>query len=175
MDTTRSDEMARAFLAKGHPFKRKVQTYRRQFSGAAEAVFAQLCPTREADWIDGWVADLIYTDSGYAERDCILTTPQRNILGPGLWIITRREPNRIHEFLVIREDGVVGHFSIELSDTGDGSCETIWTLTFTATNEAGNAVIESMPDKDPAFDAVVLDALEHFLRTGERMAIQGPA
>ncbi len=169
VDTTRSSRMAQGFLAKGRPFARRVQTYRRPFSAGPEAVFPQLCPTREADWIEGWVADLIYTDTGYAEPDCILTTPDSNVLGPGLWIITRREPNKRHEFLVIRDDGVVGHFRIELADNGDGTCDSIWTLIFTATNEQGNRVIEAMPHKDPAFEAVVLDALEHFLKTGERM------
>jgi hypothetical protein len=163
--------MAQEFLAQGQPFKRKVQTYRKQFSARPEAVFPQLCPTREVDWIDGWIANLIYSDTGYAEPDCILTTPDSNVLGAGLWIITRREPNKIHEFVVIREDGVVGHFTIELVDKGDGTCESIWTLIFTAVSEKGNAVIEAMPDKDPGFNVVVLDGLEHFLKTGERMEI----
>ena len=86
MDTTRSAKMAEEFLARGQPFKRKVQSYKRRYSTAPKAVFPQLCPTREADWIDGWIADLIYTESGYAELDCILTTPENNVLGAGLWI-----------------------------------------------------------------------------------------
>jgi hypothetical protein len=163
--------MAQEFLAKGQPFKRRIQTYKKRFSARPEEVFPQLCPTREADWIDGWIANLIYTDTGYAESHCILTTPDSNVLGPGLWIVTRREPDKIHEFVVIREDSVVGHFTIELVDNGDGTCDSIWTLIFTATDEKGNAVIEAMPDMDPDFDAVVLGALEHFLKTGERMKI----
>ena len=171
MDTTRSAKMAEEFLARRQPFKRKVQSYRRHYSTALETVFPQLCPTREADWIDGWIADLIYTDTGYAEPDGILTTPDNNVLGPGLWIITRREPNKLFEFVVIRGDGIVGHFTIELTDNGDGTCEGLWTLIFTATNKEGNAVIEAMPDKDPDFEFLVLDGLEHFLKTGERMEI----
>jgi len=56
-------------------------------------------------------------------------------------------------------------------DNGDGTCETIWTLIFTAINEEGNAVIEAMPDKDPDFEALVFGGLEHFLKTGERMTM----
>ena len=171
MDTTRSEKMAEEFLADGQSFKRKVQTYKGRYSTAPKAVFPQLCPTREADWIDGWIADLIYTESGYAEPDCILTTPENNVLGAGLWIITRREPDKLFEFVVIREDGVAGHFTIELVDNGNGTCEGIWTLVFTAINEEGNAVIEAMPDKDPGFEFLVFDGLEHFLKTGERMEI----
>jgi hypothetical protein len=72
---------------------------------------------------------------------------------------------------VIREDGVVGHFTIELVDNGDGTCESSWKLVFTAINEEGNAVIEAMPDKNLDFEALVLGGLEHFLKTGERMKI----
>jgi hypothetical protein len=163
--------MAKDFLAKGQPFKRKVQTYTAQLSATSEAVLEQLCPTREVDWLDGWIADLVYTDSGYAEPDCILTTPEACVLGAGLWIVTRRVANKLHEFVVIREDGVVGHFTIELVDNGDGTCESSWTLVFTAINKEGNAVIEAMPDKNSDFEALVLGGLEHFLKTGERMEI----
>ncbi len=171
LDTRRSENMAQEFLAAGRPFKRKVQSYKRRYGVGPEIVFPQLCPTREADWIDGWIADLIYTDTGYAEPDCILSTPDSNVLGPGLWIITQRKPNTFFEFVVIRKDGIVGHFTIELLDNGDGTCDTIWTLIFTAIDEKANAVIEAMPDKDPDFDAIVLGGLEHFLQTGERMEI----
>lgn len=171
MNTSRSTKMVQEFLATRQPFKRKVQTYRKQFSAGPETVFPQLCPTREADWIDGWVADLIYTTNGYAEPDCIFTTPESNVLGAGLWVFTRLEPNKILELLVLHANSIVEHVRIELIDNGDGACEGIWTLKFTAISEEGNNVIEAMPDKDPEFD-VVLDGLEHFLKMGERMEIK---
>ncbi|NIA71465.1 hypothetical protein HBA54_23000 [Pelagibius litoralis] len=167
MNISRSTKMAQEFLAKRQPFQRKVQTYRKQFSAVPETIFPQLCPTREVDWIDGWVAELIYTTNGYAEPDCIFTTPESNVLGSGLWVFTRFEPNRIVELVVIHANNIVEHVRIELIDNGDGTCEGIWTLKFTAIGEDGNAVIEAMPDKDPDFD-IVLDGLEHFLKTGER-------
>ncbi len=171
LNATRSERMANEFLAKKEPFKRKVQVYKRQISADPETIFTHLCPTREADWIDGWVADLIYTESGYAEPDCILTTPEKNILGPGLWIITQRIPNRHHEFLLIREDGVVGHFTIEIEDNRDGTCDTLWKVVFTAINEDGNEIIEMMPDKDPLLEEIIY-ALDYYLNTGERMEIK---
>ena len=84
---------------------------------------------------------------------------------------TQLQPNRLLELVIIHEDKVVEHYRIDLIDNGDGTCEGIWTLKFTAISEKGNAVIEAMPDKDPEFD-VVLDGLEHFLKTGERMEIK---
>ncbi len=167
MDTTRSTQMARAFLAQGGRFKRKTQTYTRRFSAGPEVVFPQFCPTREMDWITGWKADLVYSDSGYAERDCVFTTPADNILGPGLWVFTGYEPNKSAEIVVIHDANFVQHWHIDLVDKGDGTSEATWTIIFTAINEAGNAVIEAMPDRDPDFDRLI-DGLEHFVTTGER-------
>lgn len=175
MDTTRSKKMADEFLARRRPFKRKTQRYKTHYSVSADRVYPQLCPTREADWIDGWVADLIYTDSGYSEPDCINTTPKNNILGSGLWIVTQTMPNSYHEFVVVRDDGVVGHFTIELTETGDRTCDVDWTLVFTAINAQGNTVVDAMPDKDPGFEVIVAKGLEHFLTTGRRMVLPKPS
>ena len=170
LDTSRSTEMANDFLARSAPFERRVQLYERRFDAPAAAVHEQLCPTREADWIDGWVADLIYTESGYAEPDCVLSTPDTNLLGAGLWMITETRCPSFHSFVVFREDGVVGHVTVELRANAGGTCDTRWRLVFTATTEDANAIVRAMPDVDPAFE-VVLECLAHFLQTGRRMEL----
>ncbi|MCG8510467.1 MAG: hypothetical protein MI741_14675 [Rhodospirillales bacterium] len=169
MDTTRSDKMAGEFLAKNQPFKRKVLTTEQRFHAPPNLVFKQFCPTREMDWIDGWKADLIWTKTGYAEADCIFTTPPDNIIGPGLWIFTTLVPNEEFELVRIIDNDVVIHFRIDLTDNEDGTCTGLWTLKFTALNEAGNTFVDSLPDKDPVFDTVIA-GLEHFVTTGTLMA-----
>lgn len=168
MDTSRSEKMAKAFLAKGCPFKRKVQTTEQAFAASPAEVFKQLCPTREMDWIDGWTADLVYTDTGYVEPGCIFTTPPENIIGSGLWIISRLEPDELLELVRIIDNNLVVHIRIEVKDNGNGTCAGIWTLQFTALNERGNTILEAMPDKDPILDKVV-SGLGHFLKTGHLM------
>jgi hypothetical protein len=66
-NTEKSEKRTNEFLAQKIPFKRKEQTYKVDFSFPAKEVFEQFCPSREEDWIDGWMADLIYTSTGYAE------------------------------------------------------------------------------------------------------------
>jgi hypothetical protein len=163
--------MANGFLAKRAPFKRRIQAYTRRFDAPAAVVYEQLCPTREADWMDGWVADLIYTESGYSEPDCVLSTPDTNLLGAGLWMITETRCPTFHSFVVFRDDGVVGHCTIELRANPNESCDTRWRLVFTATTEDANAIVEAMPDVDPTFEIVVLESLAHFLQTGRRMEL----
>ncbi len=135
-------------------------------------VFKQFCPSREADWIQGWTADLVYTTSGYAEADCIFTTPPTNSLGPGLWIFTRFQPNEVLEVVRIMDNSVVEQLRIDLEDNGDGTCKGTWTMKFTALNEQGNSVVEALPEEDPLFESVVIRGLEHFVTSGELMPVE---
>jgi hypothetical protein len=171
MDTSRSDKMVKEFLAKKTPFKRKVQTYEQTFNATPQAVFEQFCPSREADWIDGWTADLIWTTTGYVEPDCIFTTPETNVVGPGLWIFNRLEPNKMLDAVRIIGSDVVEQFRIELKDNGDGTCTGTWILKFTAISAKGNQIVQAMPDQEPGFGHLI-GGLEHFLQTGELMRLQ---
>ena len=172
MNTSRSQKMAKEFLAKGRPFKRQVQITKQVFEASPAEVFEQLCPTREKDWIDGWCAELIYTDTGYVEPYCIFTTPPDNILGPGVWIFTRWQPNELVELVRIIENNVVVHITISLMDNGNGTCTGIWDLKFTALNEQGNNMVAAIPDEDPLFTNIIA-GLGYFLKTGELMRIVG--
>ena len=168
MNTEKSTRKATEFLKSGNTLKRKTQTYAKTFSFPPEKVFAQFCPARELDWIEGWDCDLVYTSTGYVEDDCIFTTPHTNSLGPGLWIFTRYEPNRRLELVRIIQDAVVVHFRINLIDNGNGTSTGRWHLTFTALNASGNAMVASMPDANPELERAI-DGLAYFLENGEMM------
>ncbi len=169
VDTTRSEGIAREFLAKNVPFKRKVQIFAKEFSASPQEVFKQLCPSREADWINGWTVDLIYTTTGYAEPLCVFRTPESNIIATGLWILNTLEPNKLLEATVFQSDkDIIEFFKIDLIDNGNGTCKGIWTITLTAISEKGNAVIEQISDEEPAF----LEDLEYFLEHGELMELK---
>ena len=168
MNTERSKRKATEFLKSAKTLKRKTQEYEKTFSFPPEKVFSQFCPTRELDWIEGWDADLVYTSTGYVEEDCIFTTPATNSLGPGLWIFTRYEPSRKLELVRIIEESVAIHFRINLIDNNDGTSTGLWKLTFTALNELGNGIVDTIPDNSPELIRAI-DGLEFFLKQGEMM------
>jgi hypothetical protein len=68
----------------------------------------------------------------------------------------------------IIQESVVIHFRINLIDNNDGTSTGVWNLKFTALNESGNAIVDSIPDKNPEFERAI-DGLEYFLETGEMM------
>ena len=168
MNTERSERKVRAFLKNRQYLRRKTVTVERTFSSSREDVFGQLCPARELDWIEGWDCELIYTSTGYVEEGCIFTTPGTNALGVGLWIITAHQPNEMLEAVTITDDSLVEHFTIRLTTNRDGTTTGVWNMTFTALNETGNGILESMPDDAPDLKRA-LDGLEHFLRTGDML------
>ena len=170
MNTEKSKRKATEYLKNTENLKRKTQKYEKTFSFPPEKVFFQFCPSRELDWIEGWDCDLVYTSTGYVEDDCIFTTPETNSLGPGLWIFTRYEPNKKLELVRIIEESVVIHFRINLIDNNDGTSTGHWDLTFTALNEPGNAIVESIPEKNPELERGI-DGLEYFLEEGEMMTV----
>lgn len=51
--------------------KRETRLYVATINHPASEIFPLLCPTREYDWIEGWECDLLYSESGIAEQDCI--------------------------------------------------------------------------------------------------------
>ncbi len=162
-DTARSDKITKDFLAKDAPYKRKVMVFSGEYSASPEAVFAQFCPSREADWINGWAVELIYTKSGYAEPLCVFRTPESNLLGAGLWMLTRVEPSSLLEAVMVHDGSdIFEHMRLDVVDLNNGRCSVTWTITFTALSETGNSMIANIPDDVPSF----VEDLEYFLTNG---------
>ncbi|MGC4116046.1 MAG: SRPBCC family protein [Myxococcales bacterium] len=103
-------------------------------------VFPLLCPVREREWLDGWEADVLHSESGLAELGCVFV----GRAGPtvGTYLITRYEPQRLVEFAV-HYGPVVEHMSIRVELAGDGGTDLHWSKTFTSLSPEGNAWIEA--------------------------------
>lgn len=164
LDTRRSDAVASEIKSRTHSRARRVIEYCGTLPAPAETIFAQLCPTREHDWIDGWAAELIFSRSGYAEEGCVFRTGEDNVTGPGVWVVSHHEPPRLLKIVRVMEHAVV-HLVIAVADLGDGSSDLHWTVTVTALDEAGDAAIAALP---PGDGLVVGTAglLAHYLATG---------
>lgn len=130
----------------------KTQNYKRhkvackQFipTVAPEKVFPLLCPEREYEWIPTWDCEIVYTESGVAEHDCIFTTQF-----PGdvkeTWYVDRYEPNSIIQFIKI-SDRMATRYTITLKEC-EGGTELVWAQTLTALNEKGNELLENFSDE----------------------------
>lgn len=148
--------------------------YNIKIAAVADAVFALACPKEELKWIDQWQYEMIYSDSGKNENNCIfkekmsglfvLNTPDIDTY----WYTTLydRQLLRFHA-LLIYGNLAVGKFEYEVSDTGNGKSEANWYLTFTALNENGNSHADAaLKDRMTAKLQFLGESAKHYLETG---------
>lgn len=150
--------------------KRCFLSAEQQLNFTPEKIFPQLCPTREYDWIETWKCELIHSESGFAELDCVFTTHF-----PGdekeTWVVDRFEPNELIEFVRTSESRTI-RYSIRLSNNGDGSTTLLWQQTITSLNDTGNSFVERSSNEEFRKKVKALEKmLAHFLETGKMMKI----
>ena len=95
--------------------RREFRTAKQLIRGTPDQVFPLLCPVREYDWIDGWDCKVLYTESGFAEDNCIFVTSFPNEGPPETWLVIRYEPNQLIEFIRVNEARTI-RYKIELMD-----------------------------------------------------------
>jgi hypothetical protein len=136
---------------------------------APERVFPLLCPVREHDWLPGWQARIVFTESGFAEKGCVFTTTgdQGN---EAVWTVSRHEPGQgVVEFVVVVGGLYVTVLDIALHREADGT-RVEWQRTYTPLSEAGERAIASItPEGFAAYLGRLEAQLDHYLATGEAL------
>ena len=149
--------------------RRVRRTFTHNVTVPPEEVFPLLCPVREYDWIPHWECQLVHSESGVAEKDCIFRTsfPQ---LGESVWSVSCYEPPRRIEFVVVTVATHVERLEIQVDPLNGGGSTLRWSRTYTGLNEQGNALVEhfSSGPLDERMEQV-MRMLEHYCRTGEML------
>ena len=153
------------FISKSIGLRRKQRN-----SGSPEKVFPLLCPVREADWIDGWNYELIFSVSGVAEKGCVFTTPAANGKKTA-WYITTHDANLFHvAFVRVTPDEMVVAIDIQLTDNNDGTTTADIMYEYTALNEEANMWMEQ--EAVAVFNSNMdywEQAINHYLETGMKL------
>jgi len=150
--------------------KRLVKEYVYNIDAAPEKVFPLLCPVREYDWIEGWSCELIHSESGVAENNCVFKTTFPD-LGEATWVVSRYDKESfIIEFVIVYPDAIAEKLDIAL-EAGEGGGSVIrWTRTYTGLSEKGNRLIEHFGDEmiDSRM-AWLNESLNHYCSTGKKL------
>lgn len=153
-------------------YSRKIFSYIMHLDAAPEKVFPLLCPVKEYQWIEHWKCEIIYSLSGYAEKDCIFRT---NFSGEGedIWVTSRYEPDNLIEF--VRVDGSrTIRYKITLKEIESGKTESEWSQVVTAINEKGNLIVQELTEEEFISEKKALEKLlNHFLSTGKMLVMKG--
>lgn len=150
---------------------RKTLRHTQKLNGTLKQVFPLLCPVREYDWIDDWECDLIHSDSGLAELDCVFSTQTSGTrlgdVSEEIWTISRYEPNSRIEFVKFAAGLYLVRYEIILDTIGETHASAKWSQYFTGLSEAGNRIVTASQQSD--FSAAIMameGKLNYYLKHG---------
>jgi hypothetical protein len=158
--TKRARAASRAEAMSGFRAKRHATDWASEIEAAPEQVFPLLCPVRELEWLEGWSAEIVYSDSGVAEENCIFKTNFRG--ATAIWTVSRYEPPKRIEFVIVTPDVEVGRLSISLEPTAKGT-RLRWQRIFTGLSEKRNETIDSWKTET---DQALSEKIEYFIKHG---------
>ena len=152
--------------------KRVVERYTAKVDAPPKEVFPLLCPVREYEWIEGWACEMVYSDTGAAENNCIFKTKfLRGV--EATWVVSKfDEDNFVKEFVIFYPDMSVERIDVSLKENEDGSTTLQWTRTSTGLSQKGNQMLEHTTGETfQAIMAHLVESLNHYCRTGEKLAM----
>ena len=134
-----------------------------------ETVFPLLCPVRESDWIETWQCEMVHSESGRAELDCVFKTTFPSDGPEDTWVVARYESPRVIEFVRTNPLRVM-RYTITLRLRDRGHTEAVWTQVVTGLNEEGDRLVAAMDDEAFTERMGMLEwMLNHYLTTGRML------
>lgn len=150
---------------------RTIKHYTMNLNGTPEDIFPLLCPVREYEWIQTWQCEMIYSNSGVAELDCVFKT---NFPAQGpeeTWVVTKYEPPRCIEFVRVSSLRSI-RYSIKLNHQEDGLTQAIWKQVITGLNTDGDAFVANYTETNYSeLMERLQNMINHYLKTGEMLKI----
>ncbi len=151
---------------------RKIKSrFVQQLQAPPAKVFPLLCPVREYEWIEPWQCEILHSDSGIAEKNCVFRTRFPGDSSDDIWIISHYEPNTRIEFVRVNALRTMC-LSITLTDNGNDTTSVVNEQFLVGLNEEGNQSLDHMADGF-SFEMRMGEAmLNHYLTTGKRLPLQ---
>ena len=125
-----------------------------------------------ADWIDGWDPEVVFSQSGVAEQDCVFLTEAGE--SNAIWYITRHESeNGFVEMIKITPDVTACRLTIQLRPAESGS-EAVVTYAHTSLGPEGDTFVASFTEAH--YSALMRDweeRINHYLSCGSVLRAGG--
>jgi hypothetical protein len=132
-------------------------------------VHALICPVKEAEWLEGWDYDLIYSQSGVAEYGCVFVSQSAG--EETIWLITKRDDVACEtEFARVTPGSRVALVAVRIEDSGNQTSRVHISYTITALTVAGNAFVDNFTHENFITDMQFWEAtMNHYLKTGKAL------
>ncbi|NOX33202.1 MAG: hypothetical protein GXP56_05620 [Deltaproteobacteria bacterium] len=154
----------------GFKAKRVIRSYCQTINAEPEKVFPLLCPVREAEWLEGWKYNLIYSETGFAEEGCVFSTAYKGEENT-IWIITKHDKdNHIVEFARFTPNSRTCVLTISVKSKGNNTSNVYITYNYTSISDEGNQFIDDFTETE-FLDAVKFweKSMNCFLEKGEKL------
>jgi hypothetical protein len=145
---------------------RTVKTHTMHLAGSPAEIFPLLCPVREYEWIEPWRCELVYSDSGVAELDCIFKTRFPKDGPEDIWVVSKYDPPNQIEF--VRVNGLRAvRYCINLRQNDENGTAAEWRQVITGLSPEGNELVGKYADDRYYEEMKIIEMmLNHFLSTG---------
>jgi hypothetical protein len=140
--------------------RRRVTDWASEIDATPEQVFPLLCPVREYEWLDGWTAEMVYSESGVAEDHCVFRTIRGREVAT--WTVSRYEPPARIEFVRVTPDVEVCSLRISLERVPQGT-RLRWVRVFTGLSDKGDQAIDAW---STSVDQALSEKIEYFVQHG---------
>jgi hypothetical protein len=168
MDKTESKIIAQTFLNRKLKLKRFQTSFSGTWNAKMEDFFSMLCPAREADWIPGWTAEILYSEAeGLVSPNCVFRTDETNTAwGPGLWYFIGYEKNKFVEVLRYQTNTIM-QMRVDAKENRDGTVTGTWHITNSAITKTGNREVQEFEEKIKKESQGLPLIIGHYLEKGK--------
>ncbi|MCP4747823.1 MAG: hypothetical protein GY874_17055 [Desulfobacteraceae bacterium] len=150
--------------------KRIDRKYRQTINAIPEKIFPLLCPVREAQWLEGWSCNMIYSESGLAENGAVFSTSSEGEEDT-VWVITKHDCELWQvEFTRFTHNCRICVLKIAVTPKDQTRSYVDICYTYTGITAAGNNFIDNFTE-EAFLDAVIFweKSMNYFLETGQKL------
>jgi hypothetical protein len=153
---------------------RKKHGYTQKLNAPPEKIFPLLCPVMEVEWAPGWMPEVVLSESGFCEQECIFITPAEMSSEPenAIWLVSKYDPGKWElEMYKVSPQHTISKLEISLTAQPDNRTKAYITYETTSIGPAGDTFMEEFTeDWYEGFMVEWENAMNYYLNTGEKIA-----
>lgn len=148
---------------------RVAHTYEQVIEGAIEQIFPLYCPVKELLWTESWNPKIVYSNSGWVEKNAIFTSKDSE--RTATWYVATYDIEKgLVEMIKLVPDYTVSKLEINVTTITEDNSRVFITYGITSISDAGNDMLRNFTKEN--FDIAMQaweKAMNHYLKTGEML------
>ncbi len=152
---------------------RKKYGYAQHLNAPPETVFPLLCPVLEVEWVPDWLPEMVISQSGVCEQDCIFITPPEIPSKPesSIWLVTKYDSDNLAlEMYKVAPGHSISKLEISLIGGSDNTTTAHISYEITALAATGDKFIEAFNEE--WYEGFMVEwekQMNYYLETGKKI------